>query len=73
MLTIKWTAVGLALALCGCAHPPQLGTSLNQLRSEQTLDPNAWHSNLHFLPEGNGQRTQVSMEIYQRNGVTQQQ
>ncbi|HBC3895541.1 MULTISPECIES: hypothetical protein [Vibrio] len=65
MITICFTSFGLL----GCANDPELGISVSQLRAEQTLNTNAWYENLGYLPEGSGERTQVSLEIYNNNGV----
>lgn len=56
-------------SLIGCANEPELGTSVSQLRAEQTYNPDAWYENLGYLPEGSGSRTQASLELYNNNGV----
>ncbi|NMS37568.1 hypothetical protein HKA98_01945, partial [Vibrio parahaemolyticus] len=48
------------------------GISVSQLRAEQTLNPEAWYENLGYLPEGSGERTQVSLEVYNNNGVAKE-
>nr|WP_319554868.1 hypothetical protein [uncultured Vibrio sp.] len=65
---IGLTACFVALTLTGCANDPKLGVALNQLQAEQTLNPNAWYENVDYLPEGSGQRTQVSLKSYNKNG-----
>ncbi|EQL94202.1 putative lipoprotein [Vibrio parahaemolyticus VP250] len=42
------------------------------MRAEQTLNPEAWYENLGYLPEGSGERTQVSLEVYNNNGVAKE-
>ncbi len=64
----KLAACFVSLALAGCANDPQLGVALSQLQEEQTLNPNAWYENVDYLPEGSGQRTQVSLKSYNKNG-----
>ncbi len=58
----------VSFALAGCANEPKLGVALSQLQAEQTLNPNAWYENVDYLPEGSGQRTQVSLKTYNKNG-----
>jgi hypothetical protein len=58
-----------SLGILGCANEPDLGISVSQLRAEQTLNPNAWQENLGYLPEGSGERSQVSLEVYNNNGI----
>ncbi|APX05272.1 MULTISPECIES: hypothetical protein [Vibrio] len=65
IMTICFASFGLF----GCANDPELGISVSQLRAEQTLNPEAWYENLGYLPEGSGQRTQTSLEVYDNNGV----
>ncbi|WP_243974559.1 hypothetical protein ACBZ91_09360 [Vibrio natriegens] len=68
-LTI-FAACFLTLALTGCANEPELGVALNQLKAEQTLNPNAWYENVDYLPEGSGERTQTSLGVYNNNGAS---
>ncbi|MGI9896965.1 hypothetical protein ACKVMY_15470 [Vibrio natriegens] len=65
---IKLVACFFTLILTGCANDPELGVALNQLQAEQTLNPNAWYENVDYLPEGTGERTQTSLEVYNNNG-----
>ncbi|GAA5647208.1 MULTISPECIES: hypothetical protein [Vibrio] len=62
----------LSLVLLGCANEPSMGMSVSQLRAEQTLNPTAWQENLGYLPEGSGERTYVSLEVYNNNGVAKE-
>ncbi|ANQ17855.1 hypothetical protein [Vibrio natriegens] len=65
----KFAACFATLALTGCANEPELGVALNQLKAEQTLNPNAWYENIDYLPKGSGERTQRSLKVYNSNGV----
>ncbi|MFW8631301.1 hypothetical protein [Vibrio natriegens] len=67
--TIGLIACFVALTLAGCANEPELGVALNQLQTEQTLNPNAWYENIDYLPEGSGERTQTSLGVYNNNGA----
>ncbi len=67
----KLASCFILLAAGGCANDPSLGVSLHQLQAEQSLNPDAWYENLDYLPEGSGQRTQTSLEVYNNNGATQ--
>ncbi|MGP8307465.1 hypothetical protein [Vibrio sp. YIC-376] len=66
---IRLTVCFFTLVLTGCANDPELGVALSQLQAEQTLNPNAWYENVDYLPEGSGERTQTSLEVYNNNGV----
>ncbi|WP_423839806.1 hypothetical protein ONE56_10135 [Vibrio mytili] len=66
---IKLTVGLICFGLWGCANEPALGVAKNQLRAEQTLNPEAWHENLGYLSEGSGERTQASLKVYNNNGV----
>ncbi|ANU35558.1 hypothetical protein RJD38_03400 [Vibrio scophthalmi] len=71
--TIAMSMVFIAFGLAGCANDPELGITVSQLKAEQTYNPNAWQENLGYVPDGNGQRSQVSLETYNNNGVTKEQ
>jgi hypothetical protein len=66
---IKFATCFVVLTLTGCANEPELGVALNQLNAEQTLNPNAWYENVDYLPEGSGERTQTSLDVYNNNGA----
>lgn len=66
---IGLTACFVVVTLTGCANDPELGVALNQLQTEQTLNPNAWYENIDYLPEGSGERTQTSLSAYNNNGA----
>ncbi|MGR5457603.1 hypothetical protein [Vibrio alfacsensis] len=67
--TMYFAVCFTSLGLLGCANDPTLGVSLNQLQTEQTLNPNAWYENVDYVPEGSGERTQTSLQVYNRNGA----
>ena len=69
-ITMSMVFIGLSLA--GCANDPELGISVSRLQAEQTYNPNAWQENMGYVPDGNGQRSQVSLETYNNNGVAKE-
>lgn len=51
---------------CAADYEVALGSSVDKMRAEQTLNPKATQDNLGYVPTGSGERMQSTLDVYHK-------